>query len=507
MNVRSQALLGVLLLACMSRRGAPQVAASAGAQTSAGSTSLAPMAPTPSSSGPFTVLQAKGSSFGTRTATTSDLSGGAQAAAASNMPTQSITLDEAIRRAQTVDHNYLSAWVDRGTAEAERTIARSAVLPNVDYHNQGIYTQPQRPYAAALGTDHTATTSPAPIYIANNSVREYVSQGLLTETIGVGRVADLHRANAEAAAAKARLEIARRGLVATVVGAYYGVLAAEEKARVAARGLDEATRFATITHQLENGGEAAHADSLKADLQQAQRQRDYQDAMLAADRARLDLGILLFPDPTAPYALAADLDHPPALPTREELAASAKTNNPDVRAALASLRSAQFGVSSSMSAYLPDVSLAYSYGIDADHLAVYGPDRVRNLGYSVSATLDIPVWDWFATAAKVKQSRLARDLAKADLTAAQRRTVAAFQEFFGEAQVASQQVVSLTRDVTTAREALRLTTLRYSNGEGTVLEVVDAQNTLIGTETARADGVVRYYTALADLQTLTGSLP
>jgi outer membrane protein TolC len=117
------------------------------------------------------------------------------------------------------------------------------------------------------------------------------------------------------------------------------------------------------------------------------------------------------------------------------------------------------------------------------------------------------VWDWLATAARVKQSHLTRDLAKADLTAAQRRTVAQFQEFFSEAQVANKQLASLTRDVTTAREALRLTTLRYSNGEGTVLEVVDAQNTLVGAETTRTDGVVRYYTALADLQTLTGSLP
>jgi outer membrane protein TolC len=37
-----------------------------------------------------------------------------------------------------------------------------------------------------------------------------------------------------------------------------------------------------------------------------------------------------------------------------------------------------------------------------------------------------------------------------------------------------------------------------------VLEVVDAQNTLLAAETAQADGVVRYQLALANLQTLTG---
>jgi outer membrane protein TolC len=45
-------------------------------------------------------------------------------------------------------------------------------------------------------------------------------------------------------------------------------------------------------------------------------------------------------------------------------------------------------------AYLPDLGLNVTYGIDAPQFAVNGPDGVRNLGYSASVTLDIPVWDW-----------------------------------------------------------------------------------------------------------------
>jgi outer membrane protein TolC len=44
------------------------------------------------------------------------------------------------------------------------------------------------------------------------------------------------------------------------------------------------------------------------------------------------------------------------------------------------------------------------------------------------------------------------------------------------------------------------------NGESTVLDVVDAQNTLVTTEDAQADGSVRYELALAQLETLTGRL-
>ena len=416
-----------------------------------------------------------------------------------------ITLQEAIKRAQTVDHNYASAVTDAGVANAQKTIARADLLPNVDYHNQFIYTQPQRPYERT-GVNVIAT-GPAPIFIANNTVREYITQGVVTETVGFGRFAALQKAYADAAAAKARLEVARRGLIATVVGAYYGLLSAEEKFRIAQQALDEANRFLTVSQQLEAGGEAAHADVLKARLTQQQRERDLRDAELLAIKARLDLGVLLFPDPRQPFSLATDMFHPPALASRDDMAASLKNASPDVQAAMAAVRSAELAVKAARAAYLPDLALAYNYGIDSDHLAVHEPDGIRNLGYAATATLDIPVWDWFATHAKVKQSELERNLAKVDLTAAQRRAIAAFQEFYGEAEVASSQMASLNQSVTDAAEALQLTTDKYRAGEGSVLEVVDAQNTLVTAESARADGLVRYYTSLASLQTLTGNLP
>lgn len=381
------------------------------------------------------------------------------------------------------------------------------MLPNVDYHNQGIYTEPQRPYSAAASASATPSAQPAPIFIANNSVREYISQGVVSETIGYGRIADLRKADAEAAAAKARLEVARRGLVATVVGDYYGLLAAEARERITAEALVEAQTFVRVSTQLEAGGEVSHNDVLKANLTLEQRLRDHDDALLASVKSRLDLGVLLFPDPRTPFALNINLSQPPSLATRAELEANAKTGNVDVRAALASLRAADAGISSAIGGYFPDLALSYNYGIDSDHFAVHDANGVRNLGYAASATLDIPVWDWFATRAKVRQSQLQRTLAQADLTVAQRRALAAFQQFYGEADLASRQIASLDRSVADASEALRLTDLRYAAGEGSALEVVDAQSTLVSAETARVDGAIRYYTALANLQTMTGNLP
>ena len=147
-----------------------------------------------------------------------------------------------------------------------------------------------------------------------------------------------------------------------------------------------------------------------------------------------------------------------------------------------------------------------SYGIDAAQFAANAPDGGHNLGYSASATLNIPVWDWFATHDKVRQSEIDRAVARVNLTNTQRKLIAALEEDYAEAVGAHNQLYSLNQSAATAAESLRLTRLSYSAGEAAILEVVDAENSLTASELAREDGMVRYQAALANLQLLTGTL-
>jgi outer membrane protein TolC len=196
----------------------------------------------------------------------------------------------------------------------------------------------------------------------------------------------------------------------------------------------------------------------------------------------------------------------PEVPTRAAVEAAATSNNPDLRSALTALKQSDAEVLAARAAYLPDLALNFTYGIDAPQFAVNGPDGVKNLGYSGSVTLDIPVWDWLSTQHKVKQSEIRRDATRVALSMTQKRLIANLDEAYSEATAAHDQLASLDQSVQTAAESLRLTKMRYTGGEATVLEVVDAQNAFTAAEDAREDGAVRYQAALANLQTLTGTL-
>jgi len=412
-----------------------------------------------------------------------------------------LTLSEAIKQAQANEPIFAAALAAQKSARIDGYLAKASLLPSVTYHNQVIYTQPN----GQTNQGGQAGTQAAPVFIANNAVREYASQAVINETIGLRQFANAEVSSANAARATAELEIARRGLMSAVVSLYYMVSTTREKARIQAEAFAEAKRFTELTQKRETAREIAHADVVKAQLQMQQKQRDLSDADIAADKARLELGVLLYPDPRVPYTT----DPPgaaPMLPTREEFNQLASKNNPEIRSALASVIAANAGVKSAKAAYLPDLGLNFTYGIDAPQFAKNGPDGVRNLGYSMSGTLDIPVWDWLSTQKRVKQSEIQRDVAKVNLTATQRRLIATLEESYAEAAAARDQLDLLDQSVRTAEESLRLTKLRYAAGESTALEVVDAQNSYLGVETAHADGLVRFESALAALQLLTGSL-
>jgi len=213
----------------------------------------------------------------------------------------------------------------------------------------------------------------------------------------------------------------------------------------------------------------------------------------------------LFPDPRTPYTVSVEQNIAP-LASRGDVAQAAAKNNAELKSAMATVGVSSAEVLSARAAYLPGLGLNFTYGIDAPQFAVNGPDGVRNLGYSASVTLDIPVWNWLATEHRVRQSEIRRDVAKIALTATQRRLIAQLDEAYAEAAGARDQLASLDASVATAAESLRLTKLRYTGGEATVLEVVDAQSAYITAQNAREDGRVRYQAALAGLQTLTGTM-
>ena len=403
-----------------------------------------------------------------------------------------LTLQDALQRARKFNPQFQAIVTDAAIAREDSKQSLAGLLPSVNYNNQFIYTQP----GGLIGVR----------FIANNAVHEYISQGDVHEIIGVAEIADFRRVSAASAVAKAKAEIASRGLTVTIVQLYYTLAAAQAKERAAKETADQGEAFLKLTNSLEGGGEVAHSDAIKAELQAEDRRRQLQEAQLAVLNARLDLAVVLFPNLNTSFDLADDLHAAIPLPRLEEVQQEAARGNPDIRIALETFRESGYDVASARAGYLPSLGFDYFYGIDAPNFATR-TQGFQNLGYSAVATLNIPVWNWGATQSRVKQAELRREQSKRELSYEQRKLLAEMKSLYTEAETAQNEQAGLERASKLAAESLRLTTLRYQNGEGSVLEVVDAQTAFATASAAYHDGAVRYRVALASLQTLTGVMP
>lgn len=424
-------------------------------------------------------------------------------------PPLTLTLADALARARVNSPQFQAAVTALKVARGNRVQARAAMLPSVDYLMQYLNTEGNG-------------ISPVGRYVTNDGVHVYRAWGVVRQNMPGSFFIDAgpRRAAYEEAIASAGEEVARRGLSLTVTQGYYALVVAERAYATAQQNLANAQHFLQISRALEQGGEVAHADVVRFELQESQAQRALTDAKLTMSQARSDLAVLLFPGFNENFTVVDDLDTPPVLPDFGQAQAMAKNHNPDIAAALAAYRAAGVDVAAAKSAFAPSFSVEFDYGIEANDFALHSAnltnpcpeptapicrEKQSNLGYFVTYSLNLPVWDWGKRLSQLHQAEDQKQLARLNLSFAQKQLLNHLYSYYNEAKVAQNQLASLRRSVNLAEQNLQLVTMQYQAGEATVLEVLDAETSLASARDTNASGEARYRNALANLQTVTGS--
>jgi outer membrane protein len=412
-----------------------------------------------------------------------------------------LTLQDALARAQKYETSFLAAANAADLAREDTVQARAALYPTVGLRSEYLNTQGNGVF-------------PSGRFVTNDGVHVYREWSVFHQDLSPGTwtKSGYQRAAAAQALARAKVEVARRGLNFTVTKAYYTFVGAQRKYASAQLALDQAQNYLTISQELERGGEAPHSDVVKAQIQYNSQDQALREAKLAMTSTRLDLAVLIFPDFNQDFGVVDDLQRATALPPRAEVEVMAKRQNPDLQAAAESLRGANLDITIARQAFLPTLTVDVDYGLEANQIGwntivAADPKKgpVPSPGYFLTAAATFPVWDWGARKSRLKQALLRRQQANTEVSAAQRTVLRELNGFYEEAETARDELDLLRQSGDLAAENLRLNTLRYQGGEATVLELVDAQNTLAQARNAYDDGLVRYRVALANLQTVTGT--
>src|ERR1051326_2794378 len=162
-------------------------------------------------------------------------------------PPAVITMQDALDRARKLDITYLSALADAELAREDRIQARAARLPSVTERTQ------------YLGTQGNGTL-PSGRFVTNDGVHVYRSWGVLTQDLSANTIlaTGYNRAQAAEALARAKADIAQRGLDVTETKNYYALVTGQRKYATAQQAMQQAARFLEITQEQERLGQVAH---------------------------------------------------------------------------------------------------------------------------------------------------------------------------------------------------------------------------------------------------------
>ncbi len=398
-----------------------------------------------------------------------------------------LSLEDAVRLALLQASAFQQASLNERIVEEDVRQARAAFLPRLAGNLSVIYNSPASGVARVPGTSRQQS------YIAANAVTEYLGLLAVTGELDVSSRlrATLQRNLALLEAAHAGTGMARRALVQGTSEAYYGLALAAARRRAAEDSLSAAEEFEHVTTLLEEAGEVAAIDRGRAQLQTLARRDELEQARghetVAAGALRVLLGYD-FRRPIATTDLVGSLPQPGEI---DRLTVAMISGRPEVARFQAERRAAEQDVRVARAERRPGVVYRIDGGVDSDTL--HSPGIREHSGFSATVGVTIPLFDWGASRSRESQ---AIDRAAA-AESARRIALRAFEQQFSDARsqaaTAARRIQLASAGVETAEKYRKVAIERYRAGEAGILEVTDAQTTLVAQRTA-------YYQALFDYQ-------
>jgi outer membrane protein TolC len=286
-----------------------------------------------------------------------------------------------------------------------------------------------------------------------------------------------------------------------VVEAYYGLALANAQLHAAETNLAAAQEFEHITSLLLSGGEVAPVDLTRAQLKTLTRRDELEKATaneaVAAGALRVFVG----------YDFARSIsttDLALALPLASEFQqfkAEDVSRRPEFTQLAQQLLAAQQEIKIARADRLPSLSYSVNGGFDTD--SVKSPRLKEHTGVSAGISFSIPIFDWGASRSREQQARLRVEVAENERTLALRGLTQQFYAAQAQAANAAARINLAREGVTKAQDNVAASIARYRAGEAQIVEVTEAQTTLVEQRNALYQAIFDYQTALARLRQAT----
>lgn len=399
---------------------------------------------------------------------------------------QSLTIDEAISLALKQASIYRQSQFDERIAAEDVKQSHATFFPQFNVPLTYFGTTPSR--------YRIEGEPPIYSYVSSSAINETIALLQATGEIDLsGRLrAQLRRSRYLLEAARAGTLISRRSLALNTVDAYYTLVLARQKRRLAEETLSLAEGFVKVVEGKQQRGEdeSEGTDILRARSQVAKRRDELEQArageIVAMDVLRVLTGTS-FTTQIDVQRISEDL------PTASDFTSYTEEvlkTRPELAQIDAQKRAAQAEARTARGERLPQLAYTVNGGFDAGDFRPLS----KYSGGSATVTLTIPIFDFGASRSRETQARL-----RAQSLDAQREvTMRLLQQEFYIARATALSALTRIRETEAAAEEaqkiLMIIFARYRTKKATITDVVDAQ-------AAYADARLAYFQAIIDYRT------
>ena len=408
--------------------------------------------------------------------------------------TKKLSLQESIDLALARNKTVLIQKQEVESMKGQVAQARSAALPNLSGYTEYIFTKGKMNFGGTEGIEFELDD-------------KYYEAGVtLQQTIySAGRVgAALRAAKAARGYAHENLEAANKEVTYGVKASFGGVLLAQQLDGLAEQSLELARAHLTNVEQLYAQGVASEYELIRARVQVAQmvppsiRAENELDQTLIVFRNTLGLSADEKVEPEG------TLERKPVEISVEEAFARAKEKRNELAAARLRVDGMKAALTVAKADRYPSLSFIGNAYLDTEQ-PEFDEKEWRTKIWSTTLYLSLPIFDGLRTRgnitqtrAQYEQARLASEQTVDNVRLEVERAVSKLAE-------ARKLVDSQVASVEQAQKGLDIADIRYKNGVGNQLEVLDAQVALARARTSYFTAVYEHFMAVAELERATGT--
>jgi outer membrane protein TolC len=378
----------------------------------------------------------------------------------------------------------------RGQARA----ARSALLPNI---KADVADTEETFNLRSIGISFTFPGFALPATVGPFNVLDVRAR--VSQTIADFTALNNYRSAREVArAGELSSQDAQDLVVLAVAGAYLQVLAANARLQSAQAQLDTANALYQRTTQQLEFGEATQIDVNRSQVEVLLDQQRLVTLQNDLAKQKINLARLTGLPPNADYTLSNDIPYAPAPPLAEQDAIQqALAQRADLKAAEAQVRAAERALAAARAERFPSASASADYG------EIGIPSELRPT-YTVSATLNVPIWNGGRAGADIQQAEAALAQRRAELEDTRSQIESEVRNAYLDLEATVHQVEVARQNIDLMEKTLGQTRQRFEAGVSENYDVVQSQESVAGAHLDYIDSVFAHNLAKLSLARALG---